>query len=76
MDLGPRGVRVVGLHVGFIDTDMVSILEVRKNDPAVVAGHALDGLEAGLKKVLADDQARLVKGSLSWNRAYYLAPPT
>ena len=74
MDLISRGVRVVGLHVGFIDTDMVSILEVRKSDPAVVAGHALDGLEAGLEEVLADDQARLVKGSLSGNRAYYLSP--
>jgi hypothetical protein len=53
---------------------MVSMLEVRKSDHAVVAGHALDGLEAGLEEVLADDQARLVKESLSGNRAYYLAP--
>jgi NAD(P)-dependent dehydrogenase (short-subunit alcohol dehydrogenase family) len=74
MDLAPRGVRVLGLHVGFIDTDMVSGLEVRKSDPAVVAGHALDGLAAGLDEVLADDQARLVKGSLSESGAYYLVP--
>lgn len=31
-------------------------------------------LPAGLEEVLADNQARLVKGSLSGNKAYYLVP--
>lgn len=73
-DLGPRGVHVVGLHAGFIDTDMIAALDVHKSAPADIVGHALDGLESGLEEVLADDQARLVKDSLSGNRPYYLAP--
>jgi NAD(P)-dependent dehydrogenase (short-subunit alcohol dehydrogenase family) len=74
MDLGSRGVRVVGLHAGFIDTDMVAGLQVHKSAPAVVAMSALDGLEAGAQEVLADDQTRLVKESLAGGRTYYLAP--
>ena len=65
--------QVVGLHVGFIDTDMTRGIDSAKLAPADVARVTLDGLEAGLEEVLADDKTRLVKQSLSAAKPAYLA---
>jgi NAD(P)-dependent dehydrogenase (short-subunit alcohol dehydrogenase family) len=47
-ELAPRGIHVAGLHVGYMDTDMVSYVPAdQKIDPAVAATLALDGLFAG-----------------------------
>jgi hypothetical protein len=35
----------------------------------------LDALEAGQEEVLADEQSRLVKKTLSTEHGYYLSPP-
>lgn len=65
-ELGPRGIHVAGLHVGYMDTDMVSDIPAdQKIDPAVVATLALDGLFAGESEILADDLSRTVKARLS-----------
>jgi hypothetical protein len=40
-----------------------------------VAAQALDGLEAGLDEVLADDLTRAVKQGLSANPGIYLTAP-
>jgi NAD(P)-dependent dehydrogenase (short-subunit alcohol dehydrogenase family) len=74
-DLRPRGVEVLSLHVGFMDTDLTRNLDVPKVDPRAVASTTLDGLEDGLEEVLADEQSRRVKRTLSTEDGYYLHPP-
>ncbi|ABM11083.1 MULTISPECIES: SDR family oxidoreductase [Mycolicibacterium] len=65
-ELAPRGIHVAALHVGFMDTDMVSYIPAdQKTDPAVVAELALDGLFAGQPEILADELTRNVKAQLS-----------
>jgi NAD(P)-dependent dehydrogenase (short-subunit alcohol dehydrogenase family) len=65
-DLAPKGIHVAALHVGYMDTDMVSYIPTdQKTDPAVVAKLALDGLFAGDREILADSLTRNVKAQLS-----------
>jgi NAD(P)-dependent dehydrogenase (short-subunit alcohol dehydrogenase family) len=64
--LAPKGIHVTALHVGYMDTDMVSYIPAdQKIDPGVVARQALDGVFAGKTEVLADDLSRAVKAGLS-----------
>jgi NAD(P)-dependent dehydrogenase (short-subunit alcohol dehydrogenase family) len=68
-ELAPKGIHVAALHVGYMDTDMVSYIPAdQKLDPGVVATLALDGLFAGAPEVLADDLTRNVKAQLSARR--------
>ncbi|WP_163727698.1 SDR family oxidoreductase [Mycolicibacterium psychrotolerans] len=65
-ELAPRGIHVAALHVGYMDTDMVSYIPAdQKTDPAVVAALALDGLFAGQPEILGDELTRTVKAHLS-----------
>lgn len=65
-ELAPRGIHVAALHVGYMDTDMVSYIPAeQKTDPAVVARQALDGLFAGAPEILGDELTRTVKAQLS-----------
>jgi len=65
-ELAPRGIQVSALHVGYMDTDMVSYIPAdQKTDPAVVAELALDGLFAGQAEILGDELTRTVKAHLS-----------
>lgn len=65
-ELSPKGISVTALHVGYMDTDMVSYIPAeQKIDPAIVATAALDGLFAGDREVLADALSRSVKAQLS-----------
>lgn len=65
-ELAPRGVHVAALHVGYMDTDMVSYIPAdQKTDPAIVARQALDGLFAGDTEILGDELTRTVKAHLS-----------
>jgi NAD(P)-dependent dehydrogenase (short-subunit alcohol dehydrogenase family) len=70
--LREQGTQVLGLHVGFMDTDMTNGIELPKISPAEVARLTLDGVEAGLEEVLADDISRTVKAGLT--SGIYLAP--
>ncbi|MEU6619937.1 SDR family oxidoreductase [Streptomyces litmocidini] len=65
LELAPQHTHVVGVHAGFIDTDMVSALDQNKAKPADVAARIVDGLEAGAAEVLADDVSVAVKAALS-----------
>jgi hypothetical protein len=56
---------VTGVHVGYIDTDMVKHVTEPKNDPAHVARMALDGLESGAAEVLVDEITRETKLKLA-----------
>jgi NAD(P)-dependent dehydrogenase (short-subunit alcohol dehydrogenase family) len=65
-ELAPRGIHVTALHVGYMDTDMVSYIPAeQKSDPGVVAKLALDGLFAGEPEVLGDELTRNVRAQLS-----------
>jgi NAD(P)-dependent dehydrogenase (short-subunit alcohol dehydrogenase family) len=67
-ELKARGVSVTALHVGFMETDMTAGIDAAKSDPAAIAAEALDGVEAGLVEVLADDLTRSAKAQLSADR--------
>ncbi|MGI5290144.1 SDR family oxidoreductase [Nonomuraea polychroma] len=75
IDVRDNGIQVLGLHVGFMDTDMTRGFEMEKIATSQVAAITLDELENGKEEVLADKQSRLVKGTLSTEQGYYLSPP-
>ena len=62
--LAPHHVAVTALHVGYMDTDMISGLDVAKSDPASVASAALDGVASAAHEVLADDLTRHARAAL------------
>jgi NAD(P)-dependent dehydrogenase (short-subunit alcohol dehydrogenase family) len=63
-ELSPRGVQVVGVYVGLVDTDMANFTDLPKSDPADVIRQVLDGIEAGADEVLADEMTRSVRAQL------------
>lgn len=63
--LAEQSTLVSGLHVGYMDTDLVAALDVPKHSPADIANLALDGVAAGQFEILADDISRTVRGALS-----------
>jgi len=65
VELSAQGTQVLGVHVGFIDTEMVSAIGLAKSAPATVAATILDALEAGEHEVLADEVTTAVKAKLS-----------
>ncbi|MFI6702961.1 SDR family oxidoreductase [Streptomyces sp. NPDC050509] len=65
-ELAPRGITVSALHVGYMNTDMAAGIPAdQKADPAEVATQALDGVEAGLPEILADETTRYVRQNLA-----------
>jgi len=67
--------QVLGIHVGFLDTDMTHGLDMIKTAPSDVARQAADAFEAGEYEVLADMGTRDLKASLTTERPYYVYPP-
>ncbi|SCG68883.1 SDR family oxidoreductase [Micromonospora inositola] len=63
--LARRGVRVAGLHVGYMDTDMTAQVSGPKSDPAEIARIAVDGIEADRYEIIADETSRRVLAGLS-----------
>ena len=64
-ELASQHTQVLGLYVGYMDTDMTAGITAPKSDPVAVAHQTLDGLVAGAHEVLADDISRHVRGALS-----------
>ncbi|HEY2224718.1 SDR family oxidoreductase [Actinomycetospora sp.] len=64
-ELRGQGTQVVGVHLGYMDTDMVAALDVPKIAPADVARQALDAIEDGTEEVLADLPSERAKVALS-----------
>ena len=64
LELQPRGVQVVGVHVGYVDTDMSAGVDAAKSSPADVVRQVLDGVEEGDVEILADDLTRAVRAGL------------
>jgi NAD(P)-dependent dehydrogenase (short-subunit alcohol dehydrogenase family) len=65
LELASRGVQVVGVYVGLVDTDMASFADGGKSDPADVIRQVLDGIESGADEVLADDMTRGARANLN-----------
>ncbi|MDO3705107.1 SDR family oxidoreductase [Micromonospora sp. C28SCA-DRY-2] len=63
--LAGRGIRVAGLHVGYMDTDMAAGVTGPKSDPADIARIAVDGIEADAYEIVADDVSRQVRAGLA-----------
>jgi NAD(P)-dependent dehydrogenase (short-subunit alcohol dehydrogenase family) len=64
-ELAPRGVQVMGVYMGLVDTDMAKFSDSPKSDPADVVRQVLDGIEAGDTEVLADELSRRARAWLS-----------
>jgi len=64
-DLAPQGTHVVGVHLGFADTDMVASMPADKLAPSTVADIVMTGIEAGQSEILVDDASRQIKAALS-----------
>jgi NAD(P)-dependent dehydrogenase (short-subunit alcohol dehydrogenase family) len=59
-----QGTLVVGVHAGYIETDMTAGIDDPKIAPEVVAVQTVEALAAGREEVLADDTSRGAKSAL------------
>jgi NAD(P)-dependent dehydrogenase (short-subunit alcohol dehydrogenase family) len=64
LELRAQGTLVVGVHVGYVDTDLTAGLEVDKVSPQQVATAVAQALEAGSPEAIADDFSRSIKSAL------------
>ena len=76
IELSRQGTQVMGVHVGFVETDMTAAVNVPKMPASGVADSVIAGLESGALEVLVDEATRQLKASLSSEAAGYLHPPT
>lgn len=74
-DLRAQNTQVLGLHVGFVDTDLTKGIDAPKMSPDLVAQKTYDGLEAGAGEVLADERTVMVHQNLSADPPIYLVAP-
>ncbi|MET7353910.1 SDR family oxidoreductase [Streptomyces mirabilis] len=65
VQLADRGIRVAGLHVGYMDTDMARDVDGAKSDPADIARLAVDGIAADAYEILADNASRQAQTALA-----------
>ena len=71
-ELAAQKTQVLGLHMGFVDTDLTHGFDVLKSSPEEIVKRALDGLESGLDEVLADEITLQVKQGMTAARPSYL----
>lgn len=64
-ELHGQNTQVLGVHAGFIDTNMVSAIDLPKAAPADIAQRIVDALEDGAVEVLTDDVTVQAKAALS-----------
>jgi NAD(P)-dependent dehydrogenase (short-subunit alcohol dehydrogenase family) len=65
IELARQDTQVVGVHVGFVDTDLTAGFDGDKVAPQLVATSSLDALEAGASEALVDEFSRNIKAGLS-----------
>tara|TARA_R110002020_G_scaffold189298_1_gene388242 strand:+ start:21 stop:722 length:702 start_codon:yes stop_codon:yes gene_type:complete len=66
LELAERGIAVMGVHLGFADTDMTARLtHVQKMSPEFVATAVVDGIVRGDAEVLVDEVSASAKARLS-----------
>ena len=71
-ELAAQKTQVLGLHMGFVDTDLSHGFDAPKSSPEEIVKRALDGLESGLDEVLADEITLQVKQGMTAARPSYL----
>lgn len=64
LEMHAAGTLVIGVHPGFIDTDMTATVSEAKIDPAEVAAQTLDAVEGGHPEVLTDEHTREAKRTI------------
>jgi NAD(P)-dependent dehydrogenase (short-subunit alcohol dehydrogenase family) len=72
IELASQKTQVLGLHMGFVDTDLARGFESPKSSAEDIVKRALDGLESGLDEVLADERTVQVKQGMTAARPSYL----
>jgi len=72
ISLQGQGTQVLGLHVGFIDTDLTRGIDLPKLAPADVVAKAYAALEDGAKEVLIDELSQRVRQGLAADPGIYL----
>lgn len=65
VELREQGTLVVGVHAGYIDTDMAAIFDTPKARPADIATATIEALSAGQEEVLADQTSRDIRAALN-----------
>jgi NAD(P)-dependent dehydrogenase (short-subunit alcohol dehydrogenase family) len=73
IELEGQGTQVLGLHAGFIDTDLTRGIDAPKSTPEEIVKVTLAALERGEGQVLADEITRQVHRGLSGDRPVYFA---
>lgn len=63
--LAPKNIKVSGLHVAFMDTDMTANVKAPKASPSDIAKIAIDGIEAESYEIIADDWSRKVQSDFA-----------
>ena len=71
-ELSAQKTQVLGLHMAYVDTDLTRGFDVPKSSAEEIVSRALDGLEAGLDEVLADELTQQVKRGMTAPRPSYL----
>ncbi|CAG2161245.1 SDR family oxidoreductase [Cupriavidus numazuensis] len=74
-ELRSQGTRVIGVHAGFIDTDMAKHVSLPKISSESVAAQVVDAIRGDAEEVFADELSRQVKAGLSANPGVYLRAP-
>lgn len=64
VELRRQGTLVVGVHSGYIDTDMARSATAAKASPQYMAALTLDAVQAGQEEVLADEPTRAIKAAI------------
>jgi NAD(P)-dependent dehydrogenase (short-subunit alcohol dehydrogenase family) len=59
-----QGTTVLGVHFGYVDTDLTTHVTAPKLDPADVARDVADAIAAGSEELLADELSKQVKSAL------------
>lgn len=72
LELAAQHTQVTALHMGFVDTDMSSEVDMPKSSPEEVVARALNGLEQGKEEILADELSAQVKQGLTMDPPVYL----
>ena len=74
-ELRAQGTQVLGMHVGFVDTDLTRDIDLPKSAPELIVRRTFDALEAGAEEVLADERAQQIKQGLLAEPSIYLRDP-
>jgi NAD(P)-dependent dehydrogenase (short-subunit alcohol dehydrogenase family) len=71
-EMRDQGTQVLGLHVGFIDTDLTRGFDAPKLTPDFVVARAFAALENGASEVAIDDLSQQIKRGLSNEPGIYI----